>query len=105
MAEHAFSDRGNAGDCPMVSANMAVETIESKPDVFAVRKCNRLVCSTRNGAQDDKARGFSDKGDKRSWSPVKQCLAPTLLRSGLEKRRKLLVPVWAEMYRDSLSHC
>lgn len=42
VAQHAFSDRGNAGCSTMISANMAIKTIQTKPHVLVVWKCYRL---------------------------------------------------------------
>lgn len=46
VAQHAFSDRGNAGRSAMISTHMAVETIQAKPHVLVVWKCYRLSGQT-----------------------------------------------------------
>ena len=51
MAEHAFSDRWNAGAVADVCANMAIDTLHAEFHVCAMGKCNGLLC--RGGERTD----------------------------------------------------
>lgn len=51
MAEHAFSDRGNAGAVADVCADMAIDTLHAEFHVCAMGKCNGLLC--RGGERTD----------------------------------------------------